>query len=187
MAYRLVLFLFYQLPTQTPHPPFSPKGGLKNGSTEVKGLLRHILAALRYSTVPLTSVVFGLHSPCGKGKEAIKITSYPSPIGQFTPKNAEKRAALLKKAIKGLRPTGAVLSGVCRCCWLLMNQEREAGQGRLCRGWRFSPVSVPVKILPRTLYRVERNPVLRSGCISMRLLLPTGEGGGMGAAPPIKV
>ena len=73
------------------------------------------------------------------------------------------------------------------CCWLLMNQEREAGQGRLCRGWRFSPVSVPVKILPRTLYRVKRNPVLRSGCISMRLLLPTGEGGGMGAAPPIKV
>ena len=70
-----VNIFFYQLPTHSPKPPFSPKGGFKdagNGSPAVKGLLRHILAALRYSTVPFTAGALGLHPPCGEGKEAIK-------------------------------------------------------------------------------------------------------------------
>lgn len=154
--------------------------------------MRHILAALRYSTFPLTSVVFGLHSPCGEGKEAIKDHFLPLAYRPVYPEKRREAGGSAKKSNQRAAPNRAVLPGVPVilwpvCCWLLMNQEREAGQGRLCRGWRFSPVSVPVKILPRTLYRVKRNPVLRSGCISMRLLLPTGEGGGMGAAPPIKV
>ena len=45
-----------------PQTSFSSKGGFKdaeNGPPAVNGLLRHILAALRYSTVPLPSGAFG--------------------------------------------------------------------------------------------------------------------------------
>lgn len=92
--------------------------------------MRHILAALRYSTFPLTSVVFGLHSPCGEGKEAIKDHFLPLAYRPVYPKKRREAGGSAKKSNQRAAPNrggaagyaGDPLAGV-----LLAADEPRAG------------------------------------------------------------